>query len=77
MGNYTEEDIREAARAFTGWNYRGLEFVVNPTQHDTDVKKVLGRSGNFDGVQVMDIILAQPVTAEFVATKLYRFFFFF
>ena len=74
VGNYTEEDIREAARAFTGWNYRGLEFVVNPTQHDTDVKKVLGRSGNFDGVQVIDIILAQPVTAEFVATKLYRFF---
>ena len=74
VGNYTEEDIREAARAFTGWNYRGLDFVVNPTQHDTDVKKVLGRSGNFDGVQVIDIILAQPVTAEFVATKLYRFF---
>ena len=74
VGNYTEEDIREAARAFTGWNYRGLDFVVNPAQHDTDVKKVLGRSGNFDGVQVIDIILAQPVTAEFVATKLYRFF---
>ncbi len=74
VGNYSEEDIREAARAFTGWNYRGLEFVVNPAQHDTDVKKVLGRSGNFDGVQVIDIILAQPVTAEFVATKLYRFF---
>lgn len=39
VGNYTEEDIREAARAFTGWNYRGLDFVVNPAQHDTDVKK--------------------------------------
>jgi hypothetical protein len=74
VGNYTEEDIREAARAFTGWNYRGLDFVVNPAQHDADVKKVLGHSGKFDGVQVIDIILAQPVTAEFVATKLYRFF---
>ncbi len=74
VGNYTEEDIREAARAFTGWNYRDLDFVVNPAQHDAEVKKVLGRTGKFDGIQVIDIILAQPVTAEFVASKLYRFF---
>ena len=74
VGNYTEEDIREAARAFTGWNYHGLNFVVNPSQHDADAKTVLGRKGKFDGVQVIDIILAQSVTAEFVATKLYRYF---
>ncbi|MEY5099389.1 MAG: hypothetical protein RJA36_2108 [Pseudomonadota bacterium] len=74
VGNYSEQDIREAARAFTGWNFKGLQFVVNPQQHDDGVKRVLGRSGRFDGVQVIDIILAQPVTSEYIATKLYRYF---
>ena len=74
VGNYSEQDIREAARAFTGWNYAGLEFVVNPAQHDNADKTLLGRKGNFDGVQVIDILLAQPVTAEFIAAKLYRYF---
>ena len=74
VGNYGEQDIREAARAFTGWNYAGLKFVVNPDQHDSAAKTVLGRQGNFDGVQVIDILLAQPVTAEFMAAKLYRYF---
>ena len=74
VGNYSEKDIREAARAFTGWNYAGLEFVVNPAQHDNADKTLLGRKGNFDGVQVIDILLAQPVTAEFIASKLYRYF---
>ncbi len=74
VGNYTEEDIREAARAFTGWNFRGLEFVVNPAQHDAGSKTVLGKTGNFDGVQVIDIILSKPVTSEFVATKIYKYF---
>ena len=74
VGNYSESDIREAARAFTGWNYRGTEFILNPQQHDGDSKTVLGQRGNFDGVQVIDIILAQPVTSEFIASKLYRYF---
>ena len=74
VGNYTEEDIREAARAFTGWNYQGLKFVINPVQHDDGVKTVLGQRGKLDGVQVIDIILSKPVTAEFIATKLYRYF---
>ena len=74
VGNYSEQDIREAARAFTGWNYAGLEFVVNPAQHDNADKTLLGRKGNFDGVQAIDILLAQPVTAQFIATKLYRYF---
>jgi len=74
VGNYTEKDIQEAARAFTGWNYQGLDFVVNLPQHDDGVKTVLGRSGNFDGVQVIDIILAHPVTSEYIADKLYRYF---
>ncbi len=74
VGNYSELDIREAARAFTGWNYQGVKFVMNPTLHDNDAKTVLGRTGNFDGVKVIDIILAQPVTSEFVAGKIYQYF---
>ena len=74
VGNYTEQDIKEAARAFTGWNYRGLKFVINPSQHDDGVKTVLNQSGRFNGEQVIDIVLAQPVTAEFIAGKLYRYF---
>lgn len=74
VGNYTETDIREAARAFTGWNFRDLTFVVDPDRHDNSVKHVLGRSGNYDGVEVIDVILAQPVTAEYLAAKIYRYF---
>ena len=72
--NYSEQDIREAARAFTGWNYKGLDFVNIAAKHDDGAKTILGRSGNLDGEQVIDLILAQPVTAEFVAAKLYRHF---
>ena len=74
VGNYSEKDIREAARAFTGWNYVDLKFVVNKDQHDDGVKTFLGKTGNFDGVQIIDIIMQQPVTADYIAGKLYRFF---
>lgn len=74
VGNYTEQDIKEAARAFTGWNYNDLRFVINPQQHDDGEKTILSRTGRFTGEQVIDILLAQPVTAEFVAGKLYRYF---
>lgn len=74
VGNYTEQDIKEAARAFTGWNYQGLKFVINPSHHDDGVKTVLNQTGRFNGEQVIDILLAQPVTAEFIAGKLYRYF---
>ena len=74
VGNYTEQDIKEAARAFTGWNYQGLKFVINPNQHDDGVKTVLHQTGRFNGEQVIDILLAQPVTAEYIAGKLYRYF---
>ena len=73
VGNYQETDIREAARAFTGWNYRDMAFVVNAVQHDDGDKTVLGATGPHDGVAVIDLILRQPVTAEFIAAKLYRF----
>ena len=74
VGNYTETDIREAARAFTGWNYAGLDFVINEDQHDGESKTFLGRTGNFDGVDIIDIIMEQAVTAEYIAGKVYRFF---
>ena len=72
--NYAEQDIREAARAFTGWNYKGLDFVNIAAKHDDGAKTILGRTGNLNGEQVIDIILAQPVTAEFIAAKIYRQF---
>ena len=74
VGHYSEKDVREAARAFTGWNFRGLEFHVNEDQHDAGSKTVLGKSGHFDGVGVIDIILAQEATAGHVAGKIYRYF---
>jgi hypothetical protein len=73
VGNYSEKDIREAARAFTGWNYVDLKFVVNKDQHDEGTKTFLGKTGNLDGVDVIDIILKQPVTARFIAGKIYRY----
>jgi len=74
VGHYTEKDIREAARAFTGWNYKDLTFVVNKDQHDETSKTFLGQTGNFDGVQIIDIIMQQPVTADYIAGKIYKYF---
>lgn len=74
VGHYTETDIREAARAFTGWNYVDLKFVVNKDQHDDGEKTFLGKTGRFDGVDVIDIIMQQPATADFIAGKIYRYF---
>ena len=74
VGNYTERDIREAARAFTGWNVDGLQFKVRSEQHDAANKTILGQTATFDGLQVIDLILKQPVTAEFLAGKLYKYF---
>ena len=74
VGKYSEKDVREAARAFTGWNFKNLDFVVSPALHDDEPKEFLGRTGNFDGVDVLNIILEQPVTAEYIATKVFRFF---
>jgi len=74
VGHYTEKDIREAARAFTGWNYDDLTFVVNQDQHDGTEKTFLGHTGNFDGVEIIDIIMQQPATADYIAGKIYRYF---
>ena len=74
VGNYSEQDIREAARAFTGWNFDDLRFKVDPAKHDDGEKTVLGRTGRLTGEDVIATIVAQPVTAEYVAGKLYAFF---
>jgi len=73
VGNYTEKDVRECARAFTGWYFDNLTFKVDPAKHDAGVKTFLGRTGTFDGVDVLKIIFEQPVTADYLAGKIYRF----
>jgi hypothetical protein len=74
VGNYSESDIREAARAFTGWIDDDLAFKVDPAKHDDAPKTFLGRTGNFDGVDILRIILEQKVTGEYIGGKLYRYF---
>jgi uncharacterized protein (DUF1800 family) len=71
VGNYTEKDIREAARAFTGWHTDGTGFRFNASEHDTDPKTVLGKTGDWDGDDVVSIILDQPAAARFLVRKLY------
>ena len=74
VGNYGERDVREAARAFTGWTNDVLVFKFDRDQHDFGEKTFLGKSGPLNGEDIIDTILAQPVTAEFVAAKIYRYF---
>ena len=74
VGNYTEHDIREAARAFTGWTNNVLDFRFDKEQHDFGAKTFLGKTGDFNGDDIIAGILAQKVTAEFVSAKLYRYF---
>ena len=74
VGNYSERDIREGARAFTGWTNNVLEFKFDAAQHDFGSKTFLGRTGNFDGEAIIDIILEQPAPGQFVAAKVYRQF---
>jgi hypothetical protein len=73
VGNYSETDVREAARAFTGWYFDNLTFKIDRDKHDEGEKTFLGRKGHFDGVDVLQIIFEQPVTAEYLAGKIYRF----
>jgi len=75
-GNYSERDIREAARAFTGWSLipASRQFVFRPRWHDGGSKTVLGRTGNFSGEEVVDLLLDRPETARFITRKLWREF---
>jgi uncharacterized protein (DUF1800 family) len=75
VGHYSEEDVREAARAFTGWQLKrksGFEFNTN--QHDTGSKTFLGQTGAWDGDDVVDIIMQQPAAAEYIVRRLWEFF---
>jgi uncharacterized protein (DUF1800 family) len=74
-GNYAEEDVKEAARAFTGWgfNYKG-DFVFRKNQHDEGTKTILGKTGNFEGDEVLNILLEQKQTAVFITQKIYKYF---
>jgi len=74
VGNYTEDDIREAARAFTGWSNDDLEFRFDEAKHDTGEKNFFGKKGAFDGDDILAMILDQEQTAIYTASKLYRFF---
>jgi len=74
-GNYSENDIKEAARAFTGWGFQLKgEFVFRKNQHDDGSKTILGKSGNFDGDDVLNILLEQKQTAKFITQKIYKYF---
>jgi uncharacterized protein (DUF1800 family) len=75
-GHYSETDVREAARAFTGWSIEPEtgEFKWRPFAHDGGAKTVLGRSGHFDGDAVLDILLDRPETSRFIVAKLWREF---
>ena len=75
IGHFTEEDVRESARAFTGWQLlRKTEFLFNGRQHDYGEKRFLGQSGSFDGDDIVDIIMSQPAAAEYICTRLWSFF---
>ncbi|MHC4549617.1 MAG: DUF1800 domain-containing protein [Planctomycetota bacterium] len=73
-GNYTEHDIKEAARALTGWTLVGNRFYFDRRQHDAGPKEFLGRQGNFGGDEVLDIILEQPAASRHLAARIYRYF---
>ena len=75
LGNYTEKDVQEGARAFTGWSFLpDGSFFERPRQHDFGPKTFLGKTGNFDGNDALNIILEQKGTAKFIVTKIYKFF---
>ena len=85
VGNYTEEDVYECSRAFTGWTMTpklprfhmgrwDWYFEYRPDDHDNGEKTFLGHTGNFNGEDIIDIVLGQPATARFIARHLYSFF---
>lgn len=76
IGHYTEQDVREGARAFTGWTFNRLtgQFVFLPRQHDDGIKTFLGRTGNFNGDDIVNILMEQPSCAPFICTKLFKYF---
>ncbi len=85
VGNYTEQDIKTASRAFTGWTFiqpipldpygrYPSEFIYRQDDHDDSEKTFLGHTGRLDGEDIVDIIVDQPATARFISRHLYNFF---
>ena len=85
VGNYSEDDVKSAARAFTGWTYADPlpripyqyymnSFEYRDSDHDDSVKTFLGETGHFDGEDIIDIVVGQPATGKFIARHLYNFF---
>ncbi len=74
-GNYTEKDIKEVARAFTGWDFdlQG-RFIFREFQHDDGEKTIFGKTGHFKGEDVIQMILEKKETALFLTTKIYKYF---
>ena len=84
-GNYTEKDVREASRAFTGWTFETKlprlpygrfpwKFEYRAEDHDDGEKEFLGHKGNFNGEDIIDIVVQQPANAKFICRHLYNFF---
>lgn len=74
-GNYTEKDIKEAARSFTGWGFdKTGEFAFRKNTHDDADKTFMGQTGNFDGDDILNILLKKPETATFITKKIYHYF---
>lgn len=74
-GNYTEKDVKEGARAFTGWGFDlNGQFQFRERLHDPDEKNFLGKTGNFQGEDIIRILLEQKQTARFITTKIYKSF---
>jgi len=74
IGNYSEDDVKAAARAFTGWNLRGTDFLFDDNQHDAGDKTFLGQSGNLDGTDILNNVVNQLATAQRIVGKLFAFF---
>jgi uncharacterized protein (DUF1800 family) len=75
IGNYTEQDIKEAARAFTGHTLdRNLQYVFTPAQHDAGQKTFQGQTDNFDADDILGILVRNPATARYLTSKLFAFF---
>jgi uncharacterized protein (DUF1800 family) len=83
-GGYSEKDVQESARAFTGWtfkagnkdkaNYKNPQFIFMPNNHDTGAKTFLGQTNNFDGADIVRIVTHHPSSAKFMTEKIWRYF---
>ncbi|HVG18288.1 MAG TPA: DUF1800 family protein, partial [Blastocatellia bacterium] len=80
--NYTEQDVKEIARAFTGWKYNinrrngtiAYNFFVQQNQHDNTAKTIYGQTSNFTGEDVITLVSARQATARYLVWKLFNFF---